>query len=163
MGWEETPFAPFVKQLDNYTPDTSLLILLDMFKDRQCQLPHDRVYSLLSICAPNERAAWKVDYTLSVVDLTQQVMQRSWRIKVCICTLAVLSKALSTFNTLPWRTGHTGRMEPAAWIKFQVEADEPLPTNQVQRFNSMWERTGDKRRLQEGFLEVELDSFCSHH
>ena len=69
----------------------NLLSQLNQFRDKECALPHDRIYSLLSLC---ERAPGiEVDYTILAWSLRIRVLEGSAS-TVCLCTMLTMLRAL---------------------------------------------------------------------
>ncbi|KAF1846331.1 uncharacterized protein K460DRAFT_367133 [Cucurbitaria berberidis CBS 394.84] len=86
-------FAQFVKcyQNDTKTRDQSLLSLLSKFRDRKSSVPHDKVYSLLSLC--HEKSVIEVDYNVGQDDLAYSVLSCR-KEDICICSAALVAKAI---------------------------------------------------------------------
>jgi hypothetical protein len=77
---------------------SSLLYLLYHFRDKECSVPSDRVYSLLSLC--DERHKLEVDYNSSIVELASQVLDPHHDY-MCLCAVSTVSNALR-FRQIPW-------------------------------------------------------------
>jgi hypothetical protein len=149
LGWESTSFRAFVTTFD-YGPST-LVELLEQFTDRECQLPHDRVFSLLSLCNPAESANWKVDYTISAVDLIYQVFELSRDIEPCLCAAAKIAQALGlTGTSLP----PINPKDAHPWIRTTVEATTLSPEDPIH----LQYLPG----IDENYLEVDLRHVCQY-
>jgi hypothetical protein len=69
----------------------SLLKLIGLFHAKKCSIPHDRVYSLLSLC---DDVSWlEVDYKKSVHQLARDILRNSSE-GICFCTMHILDRAL---------------------------------------------------------------------
>lgn len=75
----------------------SLLSLLCRFRDKNCFLPRDRIFSLLSLCSEGTRI--DVDYGISDVRLLCRVLRASKNLQ-CLCPAAVGIYALDAFSHL---------------------------------------------------------------
>lgn len=71
--------------------NSSLLSLLGRFRDKDCALPRDRVFSLLAMCHPMERIS--ADYDNSWTDIIMQILAKTRHIP-CICSAALLARSL---------------------------------------------------------------------
>jgi len=69
----------------------SLVSLLSKFKDRQCLLRRDRVFSLLALCG--EGADVEVDYTIPEGELVWNVLRRL-RHSLCLCSICIVGDVL---------------------------------------------------------------------
>lgn len=91
----QTPFQQFeichdqdpLQSLRN----TSLLSLLGRFRDKDCAVPRDRVFSLLAMCHPEEQIG--VDYGSPWVDILVKIFAKTRHIP-CICSAALLARSL---------------------------------------------------------------------
>jgi len=70
----------------------SLLSLLDRFRDKDCAVPRDRVFSLLAMCHPAEQI--HVDYGSPWTDIFVQILAKT-RYIPCICSAALLARSLA--------------------------------------------------------------------
>jgi hypothetical protein len=91
----QTPFQQFgvYQHRDSWESlqNTSLLSLLGWFRDKDCAVPRDRVFSLLAMCHPNERI--QVDYGNHWTDLVIQILDKTMHLP-CICSAALLTRSL---------------------------------------------------------------------
>lgn len=67
--------------------DLSLITLLNRFKERQYQITHDQVYSLLALC--RERSDIKVAYAISTAEILMQTLLVCEQ-SLCFCTISML-------------------------------------------------------------------------
>ena len=79
-------------------------------------IPRDRVYSLLAFCSELTRVP--VDYEMSLDSMALRVL-RSHRFPLCICSTAIVSKAL---DLRPLSTGDppVPNTSDEAWVEFEV-------------------------------------------
>jgi hypothetical protein len=99
------PFKDSFHQFENLGRDeppelrgSSLLFLLCHFRNKECSVPSDHVYSLLSLC--DERHKLEVDYDSSIVELASQVLDPHHDY-MCLCAATTVSDALQ-FTQIPW-------------------------------------------------------------
>jgi hypothetical protein len=71
--------------------DAPLMTLLSRFREKQCSIRSDRIYSLLSLCAEENR--FHVDYSLSELDLLVLVLEHCKK-ALCFCTVGLLAQVL---------------------------------------------------------------------
>jgi hypothetical protein len=69
----------------------SLLLLLHWFRDKQCSIPHDRVFALLGICHESDKL--EVDYEMRLSDLAFHVLRHPD--ELCICVAALVARSLA--------------------------------------------------------------------
>ena len=91
----ETPFQQF-EIYNNQDPlqslrNSSLLSLLGRFRDKDCAVPRDRVFSLLAMCHPEEQI--RVDYGSSWTDVVVKILGKTRHIP-CICSATLLARSL---------------------------------------------------------------------
>jgi hypothetical protein len=72
-----------------------LVALLEELPDRHCQIPRDRIYSLLTLAA--EGAKVKVHYDISGIDVVCDVME-ACETSACICSIGLVARVLGCFN-----------------------------------------------------------------
>ncbi|KAF2822655.1 hypothetical protein CC86DRAFT_81102 [Ophiobolus disseminans] len=70
----------------------NLMALLAQFRDKECEDPRDRIFSLLSLCSDEGRGL-KVDYTISLLDLAANVL-RECASSLCLCSAILVLQAL---------------------------------------------------------------------
>jgi hypothetical protein len=109
-------FANTRHQLQEYRETEDLIHLLGLFQDKQCANPRDRVYSLLAFCSELTRVP--VNYEINLHILAIRVL-RSHRLPLCICTTAIVSRAL---GLKPPITGNplVTNIFDEAWVEFEV-------------------------------------------
>jgi hypothetical protein len=76
---------------------TSIMSLLGWFRNKDCAVPEDRVFSLLAMCCPEERI--EVNYANIWTDLVMQVLSKT-RNSPCICSAALLTRSLIPLDHL---------------------------------------------------------------
>ncbi|RYO18752.1 hypothetical protein AA0111_g10614 [Alternaria arborescens] len=69
----------------------SLLLLLHWFRDKQCSIPHDRVFALLGICHESDKL--EVDYEMRLSDLAFHILRHPN--ELCICVAALVARSLT--------------------------------------------------------------------
>ena len=69
----------------------SLVMLLAHFQDKRCQIPRDRIFSLLSICRGDHGI--EVDYRCSDANLSLRVMEQ-YTDSICVCTPLLAARCL---------------------------------------------------------------------
>lgn len=69
-----------------------LIVLLDLFSNKQCANPQDRIYSLLSLCPP-EKGILPVDYGMPLGRIAQEFFKHYPR-ALCICSAVIVARAL---------------------------------------------------------------------
>lgn len=109
-------FAKIRSQLQEYRETEDLVHLLVKFHDKQCMNPRDRVYSLLAFCSELTRVP--VDYEISLDSMALRVL-RHHRFPLCICTTAIVSKALD-LKPLSARDPLVPNISDEAWVEFEV-------------------------------------------
>ncbi|KAF2028355.1 hypothetical protein EK21DRAFT_90773 [Setomelanomma holmii] len=77
--------------------------LLYRFRDKNCAVRRDRVYSLLALSKEGETLA--VDYDASHEQLLRQVL-RTRECSMCLCSTAIVAHTLSPWNFTPIETEH---------------------------------------------------------
>jgi hypothetical protein len=102
-------------------PVRDLVSLMGHFRRKQCSVPRDRVFSLLSLSRDSGRV--DVDYECRAVDLAVQILSfHPW--KLCVCSAAIVSASLE----LPENT-----LE--AWLEIDV-AGIRLVSNTIRDLNN---------------------------
>jgi hypothetical protein len=90
-----TPFEQFDvgenQSLRESIRNTSLLFLLHRFRNKRCVIPHDRIFSLLSICHEDDRV--DVDYNVHWTQLAIAVLSKS-KHSLCVCFAALVVESL---------------------------------------------------------------------
>ena len=146
---------------DSRIKDSRNLNLLDAlcrFQDKLCKDPRDRVFSLLSLC-PESLSSIAVDYDVPLSHLAYTVLsvQKS---RVCICTAALVSGALSEKTIGKPLTPQ--RMLDGPWIEFDIRPSfskgHPLKSaNYI--FQSECKRAGLKLDIS-GWTPAERWTYC---
>jgi hypothetical protein len=83
-------FANFVTDSSNVRSRT-LVNLLDEFRDHECEVPRDRVYSLVSLCSDFQLP--EINYDQTSEDLAYDILKRSDD-PVCICSALLVAQTL---------------------------------------------------------------------
>jgi hypothetical protein len=100
MSAPVTLISPFTSGtvLERLTMRYAFLIdLLEDFGERECQIPRDRIFSLLSLCKQGERV--NIDYALPDVDLMYEVLKNFER-PICLCHALLLGQCLGILETI---------------------------------------------------------------
>jgi hypothetical protein len=111
------PFGEFVSRLQSWDPPyvlnawrkscremrsrgdmPHLLHLLDQFRDRQCNVPRDRIFSLLGLAQEGKNIA--VDYNLSPEYFAYTTL-RACGPKLCFCSVLLVNHVLETNESRP--------------------------------------------------------------
>ncbi|KAF7674576.1 hypothetical protein GT037_007336 [Alternaria burnsii] len=69
----------------------SLLLLLYWFRNKQCSIPHDRVFALLGICHKSDKL--EIDYEMRLSDLAFRILRHPD--ELCICVAALVARSLT--------------------------------------------------------------------
>jgi hypothetical protein len=83
-------FADLANEPDKLYPKT-LINLLDRFRDKECEVPRDRIYSLLSLCS--EFQLPDIDYNQTDEELAYDVLNRSDE-SLCVCSALLVAQTL---------------------------------------------------------------------
>lgn len=86
-----------------------LLTLVNHFRDKECGLPQDRIFSLLSICSPSSRIG--VNYDLERFEVLRELLAKSSP-SLCFCDILVGLRSLDLYGT-SW-AGHN-----SSWYRGQ--------------------------------------------
>lgn len=91
-GWYSTysHIGPLLSPMSNDIPP-NLLSRLHQFRVKECAVPYDRIYSLLSLCERTPEI--EVDYNIPAWSLCIRVLEVSAG-AICLCTILTLLKAL---------------------------------------------------------------------
>jgi hypothetical protein len=93
-------FSSFVTDHNNVRSKT-LINLLDEFRDSECEVPRDRVYSLVSLCSDFQLP--EINYDQTGEDLAYDILKRSDD-PVCVCSALLVAQTLgldSNEDTIP--------------------------------------------------------------
>jgi hypothetical protein len=71
---------------------SSLFFLLHMFRHQLCEVPRDRIFSLLALC--KDGPSINVDYASSDEELAQKIL-KEFPEKFCVCAIHVVGRILS--------------------------------------------------------------------
>lgn len=88
-------FSPLLKAAtgtDSNITHANLVYLLDVFRQQECEIARDRIFSLLALSG--DAMSLQVDYGISDEELTWRVFLL-YKHRFCLCTLYVVSRALS--------------------------------------------------------------------
>lgn len=85
-----TRFAQFISSSEK-VPTESLIHLLDGFRDKQCEIPRDRIYSLLSLSSDSQ--SLEVDYEQTDEDVAYGVLTHSDE-PLCLCSALLVAQTL---------------------------------------------------------------------
>ena len=96
-GFSDCTFARFANIISH--PDKlrsrTLINLVDDFRDKECQVPRDRIYALLPLCCDFQHP--EVDYNQSSEDLAFDVLKRSNE-ALCTCSALLVAQTLCLAN-----------------------------------------------------------------
>jgi hypothetical protein len=110
-------FAEITGDPDKLYPRT-LISLLDKFRDKECEVPRDRIYSLLSLCS--EFQLPEVNYDQSDEDLAYDVLKRSDE-PLCICTALLVAQTLCLSNKQHSRLDYSASTGSSTFIEFDIK------------------------------------------
>jgi hypothetical protein len=85
-----TRFAHFIDRYGKI-PTESLIHLLDEFRDKQCEIPRDRIYSLLSLSSDSHPL--EVDYEQTDEDVAYEALTHSDG-PLCVCSALLVAQTL---------------------------------------------------------------------
>lgn len=109
-------FAPVADIIDNRDKLhlKTLVNLLDRFRHKECDIPRDRIFSLLSLCTNFQLP--EINYAQSSEDLAYDVLHRADE-PLCICSALLIS------HTLCLTDSHVGEMEQPSETFSTIEFD----------------------------------------
>jgi hypothetical protein len=92
-GFRDCTFAQFANMINNPAKlrSRTLINLVDEFRDKECEIPRDRIYSLLPICSNFQHP--EVDYQQSAEDLAFDTLRRSDE-PLCTCSALLIAQTL---------------------------------------------------------------------
>ena len=92
-GFSDCTFARFAETVNDPEKIRSrtLINLVDEFRDKECEIPRDRIYSLLSLCSDFQHP--QVDYDQPSEDLAFDVLKRSDE-PLCTCSALLIAQTL---------------------------------------------------------------------
>lgn len=109
------PFEDILLYLEHHRPRPLVRLLYEL-PHRQCSIPRDRVYSLLSICAEHHKI--KVDYKLPDAKLMYRVLGQSHP-DLCLCEANMIARSLNLGGAAT-RIGETPDFEGYLTSSFSV-------------------------------------------
>lgn len=115
-GFSDCTFAQFADMARNpakYRSKT-LINLVDEFRDKECSIPRDRIYSLLPICHNFQHP--QVDYNQPVEDLAFDILKRSDE-PLCACSALLVAQTLQLMDP---RKEKNVACEYVPYIEFDV-------------------------------------------
>lgn len=116
-GFGDCTFAQFADMISKpakYRAKT-LINLIDEFREKNCEVPRDRIYSLLPICHNFQHP--QVDYLQSPEDLAFDVLKRSDE-PLCTCSALLIAQTLQLVD--PTQPRSEGACEHIPYIEFDV-------------------------------------------
>lgn len=116
--------------------DSHLMDLLEEFGERECYVPRDRIFSLLSLCKQDERVA--VDYKLPDVDLLYEVLKSS-AVPICLCHALIIGRCLGIHEPTHSRRIHIA--EPYMEYDFEPLNHKVLSNDESSSAQSCHQRT----------------------
>jgi hypothetical protein len=114
----------------------SLLGLLSRFRDRQCSVRRDRIFSLLSLCSEGSRI--HVDYGISDLQLLYRVLDASPGTS-CLCSAAIVVHALDLTALI---SDEPRLMEEFAEFDTRGVYNSPLSESSLIKCNLCWSDLG---------------------
>lgn len=111
----------FNHEVSDYPKDYKhdLIILIDRFNSTSCANPLDRIFSLLSLCAP-DTARFSVEYDMTSEELAYKVLSCHTG-HLCICSVFVVMQALKHCHK-SWETSIETYDPNMPWIEFDLPA-----------------------------------------
>jgi hypothetical protein len=119
-GVAQSQFSQISRQFREELQLESLISLLAHFRDKRCDDPRDRVFSLLSLCTKQGRDL-EVNYDSSVTEIAVQVL-RECNDELCICSAATVAHALGLHSH-----GNFLRNSEIPYLELDVTFEPPTP------------------------------------
>tara|TARA_R110002003_G_scaffold1868_13_gene23681 strand:- start:6135 stop:7130 length:996 start_codon:yes stop_codon:yes gene_type:complete len=96
-NFSDCTFATFadVVKAPNKLRSKTLINLLDQLRDKECEIPRDRIYSLLSLCSDFQHP--EVNYDQPAEDLAFDVLKRSDE-PLCTCSALLVAHTLCLYE-----------------------------------------------------------------
>lgn len=116
-GFSDCTFARFADMISSpakYRSKT-LINLIDDFRDKECEVQRDKIYSLLPICHNFQHP--QVDYQQSSEDLAFDVLKRSDE-PLCACSALLIAQTLQLID--PTQQDAEDACETVPYIEFDV-------------------------------------------
>ncbi|KAH8716760.1 heterokaryon incompatibility protein-domain-containing protein [Phaeosphaeriaceae sp. PMI808] len=96
----------------------SLIVLLDKFRDKECEIPRDRIFSLLSLCSDFQHP--QVDYSQPSEDLAYDVLKRS-DAPICICSALLVAQTLRLAASQEGDEESASQTKPMTFIELDIK------------------------------------------
>lgn len=116
-SFRECAMAQFADFVGDRRPH-SLIHLLDRFRDHGCEIPRDRIYSLLALSSDTQLP--RVDYNQPSEDVAYEVLRRSDD-PLCICSALLVGQLLGLSSEQRKRENSNSRAQSATLIEFNVK------------------------------------------
>jgi hypothetical protein len=110
-------FADIAGDPEKLHPKT-LISLLDKFRDKECELPRDRIYSLLSLCS--EFQLPEIDYDQLDEDLAYDVLNRSDE-PLCVCSSLLVAQTLCLSDRQQSHLVSHTRKQSSTFLEFDIK------------------------------------------
>lgn len=133
----QTAFFRSARRWHEQSPHDRLVVLLEQFRDKQCKVPRDRIFSLLSLCS-DEGQSLTVDYEIPEMELAAQVL-RQCEGSLCLCSTIVVLQALGLGDRETPDPMANSPHEP--YLEFDVVADLLTPNATSQHIYSHFPST----------------------
>lgn len=91
-----------------------MITLLHRFRQKDCTLERDRIYSLRSLCEDGDRV--KVDYSATEEEVVLQVLN-AYKKSLCFCSTATAALILGYGSIPPWQKRETSRAVQELWVR----------------------------------------------
>jgi hypothetical protein len=134
----------------------SLIYLLHRFKDQQCELLRDRVFSLLALCGDGSNL--QVDYKIPHQELAFNIFiccQQSF----CLCTIHVVCRTLSLG---PYERFGTSAFGPSTlFLSHTAKLELPMKLDSGLRWHCTWERRYKDLNIQDYICNIVY--LCGEH
>jgi hypothetical protein len=147
----DSPVFPFTNYMLEKLANESLVLLLARFREKKCENPYDRIYSLLSLCSGEGRNL-TVDYGVSGVELAANVIH-ACKSSLCLCSAVLVLQTLGA-SRVDW-IERASNFEDKPLIEFSVQAvyQHPNPTRWVlSGYANANQSARDPRSMQGAFL-----------
>jgi hypothetical protein len=124
-SFKASPLSPFFTK-DYYTvQESDIVFLLHRFRRKHCEIPKDRVYSLLSLCS--QRSTIDVNYDASEIHVAQQVLKSCTK-PLCLCAVLVVAQNLHLARNYSRHHGLYAHNAPFVEMDYAQNMDEiPRP------------------------------------
>lgn len=118
VGDNRNFFAKFASttKVPHELRNQGIIELLYRFRNKRCEVPRDRVFSLLSLCEPSQ--AVEVDYAIPVGSLVYNILERV-AAPLCMCSALLVAHALGLEE--PHADGSSKFLNWDPYIKIELQ------------------------------------------